>query len=272
MVERYRIVGATVVISPGCRQISGVAACRVGASNAHRSVIGDYSETMHIDIWSDVACPWCYLGVRHLRQALREFPHRDDVTVRLHAYLLQPDLDGADPRSEADYLADTKNMARADVDAALESLSVLGQKEGIAFRWDEVVVASTTNAHRLIALAREYDIEGDTTTGGDTLEMRVHEALQRARFEVGVNLADVESLIRIGEEYGMDGHRLLATFEDQDSASAVFSDFQIGVQIGVNAVPVFLFDNRFVVEGAQPTAAFAHILRTAWAETTKDSE
>lgn len=219
---------------------------------------------MHIDIWSDVACPWCYLAVRHLRQALSTFPHKDEVTVRLHAYFLQPELTGVDPRSEAQYLAETKGMSEADVKTALEAVSALGTKEGIRFDWDNIKVAATTNAHRLICLAREIDVENDTTSGPDTLELKVHEALGRARFEYGMNLASPESLIALANDFKIDGERVFAALESQEYATEVFSDFQIGVQMGVNAVPVFIFDNAYLVEGAQPTVAFQNILETAW--------
>ncbi|MCS4484279.1 DsbA family oxidoreductase [Gleimia sp. 6138-11-ORH1] len=219
---------------------------------------------MHIDIWSDVACPWCYLAVRHLRQALSAFAEKDKVTVRLHAYFLQPELTGVDERSEAQYLAQTKGMTIPEVNAALEAVSALGAKEGIRFDWENVKVASTTNAHRLICLAREIDVENDTTTGPDTLELKVHEALGRARFEYGMNLANPESLLALASDFQIDTERVFAALESQTYANEVFSDFQIGVQMGVNAVPVFIFDNAYLVEGAQPTAAFQNILQTAW--------
>lgn len=219
---------------------------------------------MHIDIWSDVACPWCYLGVRHLRQALATFPRKDEVSVRIHAYLLQPELDHALEESEAQYLARTKGMSREEVDKALESVSELARQDGITLAWDDVVVAPTTNAHRLIGLARQIDIENDTTTGPDTLELRIHEALQRARFEYGVDVSHPESLINLAQDFDILGGRALGALENQELADEVFSDFQIGVQIGVNAVPVFIFDQALMMQGTQPKVAFQNALVTAW--------
>ncbi|MDO5720266.1 MAG: DsbA family oxidoreductase [Actinomycetaceae bacterium] len=220
---------------------------------------------MHIDIWSDVACPWCYLGVRHLRKALREFPHRDSVTVRIHAYLLDPELDASIPEmSEAQYLAQTKKIPVDDVASILESLSDMGRSEGIKFAWNDTVVAPTSNAHRLICLAREIDIENDAISGPDTLQMRVHEGLQRARFEMGIDLAHPESLIALARDFSIPGERVLAALESQEYASEVFSDFQIGVQMGVTAVPVFVFDRTFQMSGAQTSTAYSNALVTAW--------
>lgn len=219
---------------------------------------------MHIDIWSAIDCPWSYLGVRHLRQALSRFAHANDTTVRLHAYFLNPELSGAVEESEADYLARTKQMPLSEVESVLESLSQMGQAEGIRFDWQAAVVAGTTNAHRLVCLAREIELENDSTSGADTLELRLHEALQRARFEMGADLSNPETLINIAQDFGIAGQRAASALEDQDFAAQVFSDFQIGVQMGIGAVPVFLFDNRFVLEGSQPVAAFDNVLATAY--------
>lgn len=220
---------------------------------------------MHIDIWSDVACPWSYLGVRHFRTALSDFPYRDEVTVRIHAYLLDPELDASVPdMSESDYLARTKKMSVEEVDSVLDSLTELGRSEGIEFAWNKVVVAPTSNAHRLICLARDIDMENDTTTGPDTRQMRVHEGLQRARFEMGIDLAHPESLIALAHDFSIPGNRVLAALESQEYASEVFSDFQIGVQMGVTAVPVFIFDRTFHMAGSLPPVAYTNALTTAW--------
>ncbi|MDI9589289.1 MAG: DsbA family oxidoreductase [Acidobacteriota bacterium] len=225
---------------------------------------------MHIDIWSDIACPWSYLGVRHLRQALSDFPRKDEVSVRVHAYLLQPELDHALEESEPDFLARTKGMSREEVDQALESVSALARQDGIELDWDAAVVAPTSNAHRLVGLAREIDIENDTTTGPDTLELRVHEALQRARFQYGMDVSHPESLINIAQDFGIDGSRVLSALESQETAGEVFSDFQIGVQIGIGAVPVFIFDQALMMEGTQPKIAFENALVTAWNHSNPD--
>lgn len=219
---------------------------------------------MHIDIWSAIDCPWSYLGVRHLRQSLARFAHASDTTVSLHAYFLNPELTQALDESEAQYLSRTKQMPLEEVESVLQSLTKMGRAEGIRFDWDGAVVAGTTNAHRLVCLAREIDLENDSTSGADTLELRLHEALQRARFEMGADLSNPETLISIAQDFDIPGQRAARALEDQEFAAQVFSDFQIGVQMGIGAVPVFLFDNRFVLEGSQPAAAFDKVLATAY--------
>ncbi|MDO5034682.1 MAG: DsbA family oxidoreductase [Actinomycetaceae bacterium] len=219
---------------------------------------------MHIDIWSDISCPWCYLGVRHLRAALAGFERKDEVTVRLHAYLLQPELSETLDESEPDFMARTKGMTRAEVEEGLAGITELARKDGIAIDWEKTKVSSTVSAHRLIGLAREIDMERDTTTGPDTLELKMNEALQRARFELGMDVSNPESLIALAQDFDIPGARVLAALESQESAGEVFSDFQIGVQMGIGAVPVYLFDKSLMMEGTQPTKAFANALKTAW--------
>ena len=199
-----------------------------------------------------------------MRQALADFPRKDEVSVRIHAFLLQPELDQTLDESEPDFLARTKGMTRDEVEKALESVSALARQDGIELDWDSTKVAPTTNAHRLVGLAREIDIENDTTTGPDTLELRVHEALQRSRFQYGMDVANPESLINLAQDFDIDGSRVLAALESQETAGEVFSDFQIGVQIGIGAVPVFIFDQALMMEGTQPKIAFENALMTAW--------
>lgn len=222
---------------------------------------------MHIDVWTAIECPWTYLGVRHLRQAVQRFEFRHEVTIRLHAYFLHPELTDAVELSETEFLAENSGLPREEVDQALAQLSALGAKEGIRFNWDEIKVAGTINAHRLVCLAREIDLETDTTVGADTLQMRLHEALQRARFEVGADLSNPDTLISLAQDFGIEAQRAARALENQEFADTVWSDFQIGVQMGVNSVPVFLFDRKFVVQGMQPITAFNNILGTAWEHT-----
>lgn len=219
---------------------------------------------MHIDIWSDIACPWCYIGLRHMRAALSKFERKDEVTVRLHAFLLQPELSTTLSESEPDFLARTKGMTREEVDEALTAITKLAREDGIDIDWENTQVAPTTSAHRLVSLAREIDMERDTTTGPDTLELRVNEALQRARFELGMDVSNPESLIALAQDFDIPGDRVLAALESQESASEVFSDFQIGVQMGMSAVPVFIFDNALMMESALPTRAFENAIASAW--------
>lgn len=219
---------------------------------------------MHIDVWTDVACPWCYLGIRHLRSALSEFPHADDVEIALHAYFLDPELSEAPGIPEAEYLARHKDLGPEQVDAMHSRLESLGRQEGVAFDFGDLVVVPTSNAHRVIAAAHDVDLEADTVTGPDTTQLKLLEALDRAHFEMGLDVSDPDVLVGCAQDIGMDAQDVMAALADETRASEVFSDYQIAVQMGVESVPTFLIERRFVVQGAQPVTALTNALTTAW--------
>ncbi|MDN6428383.1 MAG: DsbA family oxidoreductase [Propionibacterium sp.] len=219
---------------------------------------------MHIDVWTDVACPWCYLGIRHLRAALGSFEHADEVEVVAHAYFLDPELSERPDMSEAEYLMEHKGLSPEEVEAGHERLSGLGLSEGFSFDFEHLVVAPTSNAHRVIAAAREVDLARDTQTGPDTTQLRLLEAVDRAHFEAGQDISDPDVLIACASEVGMSEQDVVSALADEQRASDVFSDYQIAVQMGVESVPTLLIDRRFVVQGAQPVTALSNALASAW--------
>lgn len=219
---------------------------------------------MHIDVWTDVACPWCYLGIRHLRSALAAFEHAEEVEVVAHAYFLDPELSERSELSEVEYLMEHKGITREEVDQAHERLSSLGSAEGFTFDFDHLVVVPTSNAHRVVAAAREHDLAAGTETGADTTQLRLLEAIDRAHFELGLDIADADVLIGCAQDVGMEAEDVVAALADEQRASEVFSDYQIAVQMGIDSVPTLLVDRTFVVQGAQPVTALANALGTAW--------
>lgn len=219
---------------------------------------------MHIDVWTDVACPWCYLGIRHLRSALAGFEHAGEVEVVAHAYFLDPELSERSDLSEAEYLMDHKGLTEEQVAQAHGRLGSLGTAEGLSFDFDHLVVTPTSNAHRVVAAAREYDLAAATETGPDTLQLRLLEAIDRAHFEMGLDVADAVVLIGCAQDVGMAAEDVVAALADEQRASEVFSDYQIAVQMGIESVPTLLIDRRFVVQGAQPVTALSNALATAW--------
>lgn len=222
---------------------------------------------MHIDVWADVACPWCYLGIRHLRAALERFDHADEVDVILHAYFLDPELSERPLISEAEYLMEHKGIEREQVDRMHQRLIDLGRAEGIVYDFARLIVAPTSNAHRVIAAAHEHDLAQDTVSGPDTTQLRLVEAIDRAHFEEGLDVSDANVLIGCAQDVGMEAHEAVTALADEGRASEVFSDYQIAVQMGVDSVPTFLIDRRFVVQGAQPVAAMSNALASAWEQT-----
>ncbi len=225
---------------------------------------------MHIDVWADVACPWCYLGIRHLRRALKEFEHADRVEVMLHAYFLDPELSETVEMSEAEYLMEHKGVERTQVNQMHQRLADMGRQEGVVFDFDRLVVAPTSNAHRIIAAARDNDLAAGTESGPDTIQLRLAEAVDRAHFEEGLDVSDVNVLIGCAQGVGMDAADVVSALADESRASEVFSDYQIAIQMGVDSVPTFLIDRQFVVQGCQPVTALSNVLATAWEQTSNE--
>lgn len=222
---------------------------------------------MHIDLWADVACPWCYLGINHFRKALAEFEHRDEVEVLAHAWFIDPELDATQEGTWADYLQDAEGMAADDVPKFYHRLQGLGDDTGIRFDFDHLVVTGSSNAHRVIAAARDYDAENGTTTGADTTQLKLIEAIDRSHFEMGLDISTPEVLVGCAQDVGLPAERAVAALADPGLASEVFSDFQVGAQMGIEGVPTFLVERQLVFSGAQPVKAFANALETAWQQT-----
>lgn len=222
---------------------------------------------MHIDVWADFACPWSYLGIHHLRDALTRFEHRDQVEVRFHAYLLDPEQSSVLEMSQAEFLVHTHpGMSLDEADEALERVSELSRADGISLDFESLVLAPTSFAHKAMAAAREMDERSGITAGAATYQFTYAEALFRARFEVGLNLADPDVLIGCAQDVRIPEMLVVDALSDPVASSEVFSDYQIAIQMGIDSIPTYLFDRRFVVQGLQSLDATVRILESAWSQ------
>lgn len=217
---------------------------------------------MNIDIWSDVGCPWCYIGKRRFETALATFPHRDDVTVTWHSYQLDPSLPEHDDRSEAEYLSATKGMPVDQVRQMFAHVTEQAAAEGLDYDFDSLVVANSMRAHQLIQLAKEADATDatDTTDTTDTVE----ESLFRAHFEDGEDIGAADVLERIGVEAGLDAGDIRAELRDGSRVPAVEADVRRAASLGLNSVPTFVLDMALAVPGAQPVEVFTRALEQQW--------
>ncbi|ENO17866.1 hypothetical protein HMPREF9004_1357 [Schaalia cardiffensis F0333] len=241
-----------------------------GLSCYVHSLLSQGGTLVHIDVWAELSCPWCYLGIRHLRRALAEFPHATQVEVCLHAFLLEAELDHAldVPRKvhRIEDLGESLDEVLAE-DARLEKL---GRAEGIVFDFDHAIVAPTTSAHRAVAAATDFDLVNDTSCGADTSALKLAEAIGRAYFEMALDISDPDVLIGCAQDIGMPAEYVVEALASSEYASRVFSDFQIGIQMGIGCLPTYLFDRRFVVEDHQTVTALSNILATAYENSGKD--
>lgn len=219
---------------------------------------------MHCDYWFDVTSPWCYLSLRHLRAALGAFEHGDEVEVALHAFFLDPELQQADAIPRKVHLINSVGLTLDEAVDVDERLVKLGRAEGIAFDFDHALIVPTSNAHRAIAAAADLDVEVGLTTGADTYALKLAEAICRSHCELGLDVSAPDVLVGCAQDVGIEAQRIVTALASAEHAARVFSDFQIGAQMGLELVPAFLFDRRFIVEDHQTVTALGNILKTAW--------
>lgn len=218
---------------------------------------------MRIDIWSDVVCPFCWIGKRHLEAALEEFrvTHPDTpVDVVWRAYELDPSAPRsttAEPgESSAQMLARKYGMSPAEAEAGQEQMAARFAELGLEFDWRSARVCSTFDAHRLAALAAEHGRADE-----------VDEELRKAHFSDGEVISDPDVLRRIGVRAGLPSDRVDALLGGDDFSEHVRQDVEVARGIGVQGVPFFVFDGRLAVSGAQPVEVFGQALEQAAAGT-----
>lgn len=223
---------------------------------------------MHIDLWADISCPWCYLEVRHLRHAISTFPYPHDITVSLHAFFLDPELDQIWEQSHALYRNHVHEEEISDVLADYERFDKLGRAEGVVFDFDRLTVAPTSPAWQVINFAREEDFYTDRASGADTFALKIYEAIARAHFEMALNIADPEVLIGCAQDIGLDPQAVKTALEDSTYTDQAISEYHMALNYGVEAVPTMVIDQQYLVQELHPVAALTNILNTAWTANT----
>ncbi|WP_104055718.1 MULTISPECIES: DsbA family protein [unclassified Arthrobacter] len=213
---------------------------------------------MKIDIWSDIACPWCYIGKRRFEAALAAFPHRNEVEVTWRSYQLDPSLPAHYDGTEVQYLSERKGIDPQQLAGMLEQVTAQAAGEGLSYDFDSLVVANSFPAHRLIHLAR--------AEGGSEAADAVKEALLSAHFEKGQDIGSTEVLIGIGAAAGVDPDRVRSMLATDEYTDAVNADIAQARSLGVSGVPFFVLDEKYGISGAQPVELFTSALEQAWQE------
>lgn len=208
---------------------------------------------MRVDVWSDVVCPWCAIGLANLRTALAAVHDLDvEVEVVLHSFQLDPGAPARDDTPLEEALARKYGASVEQIRAQQERIVGLGAERGIEFRFDRTVQGNTFDAHRLLHLARVRGVQLD-----------VQDRLARAYFTDGQVLADRATLRAAGTDAGLDEHEVDALLEGDAFADEVREDVDAARRLGISGVPFFVVDGRLGVSGAQPPEALADLLRQA---------
>jgi predicted DsbA family dithiol-disulfide isomerase len=208
---------------------------------------------MEIEVWSDIVCGWCYLGKRRLERALERFDGRDDIRLRYRAFELDPTRPVDETESVYGVLRTKYGWTPAQVDAAGDRIRALAAQEGLVYRQAaEGVIGNTRRAHELMHAALACG------RGDAMLERLFH-----AYFTEGRSVFDVESLVALAVEVGLDGADVRAALEEGRYTAAVEADNREARALGARGVPFFVIDRRFGVSGAQPVEVFVEALMRA---------
>jgi predicted DsbA family dithiol-disulfide isomerase len=214
---------------------------------------------MKVEIWSDVMCPFCYIGKRRFEQALAQFPHKDEVEVYWKSFQLNPAMKTDPTKNINQYLADIKGISLQQAQQMNARVTDMAKEVGLQYDFSKAVVANSFDAHRLIQLAK-------TKGKGDDME----EQLFKAYFTEGKNTADHTTLLQLATDIGLDATEVKKVLDSNDYAEAVEQDIYEARQIAVRGVPYFVLNDRYAISGAQATETFLGALNTAWAEWDKE--
>jgi protein disulfide-isomerase len=217
------------------------------------------TEKMKVEIWSDIMCPFCYIGKRKFEAALDAFPDKKNIEVIWHSYQLDPTISYEPGRDLYSYLAERKGQTREWSVGVHQHVTNMAKEVGLTYDFDKAVIANSFDAHRLIQLAKKYG-------KGDEAEER----LFRAYFTEGRNVSDHHTLIELGTEIGLDKNEIEQTLSSDAYASAVHQDIKEAMQIGVQGVPFFVMDRKYGVSGAQPSEAFLQTLEKSFSDWKKE--
>ena len=210
---------------------------------------------MKIEIWSDVVCPWCAIGKARFERALESFEHRDAVEVVWRSFELDPSAPAAPDHSLDEHLADKYGMPVEEAARMHEQMTAVAAQEGLTFRFDVARRGNTFDAHRVIHLAADHQLQ-------DAAVQR----LMTAYFTEGQPIADRDTLVALAAEIGLDADAARATLDGDAYADAVRADEAEARTLGISGVPFFVLDRTYGVSGAQPADALLGALDKAWAQ------
>ena|SRR5690606_6660625 len=210
---------------------------------------------MKIEIWSDVMCPFCYIGKRHFEEALSKFSDKEHIDIEWKSFQLDPTMPNVTEESQEDYLVKRKGMSRDQVQGMLQNVTAMAKEAGLDFNFDQSIMVNSQKAHQLIQFAKSKGLGNE-----------IEERLFKAYFTEGKNVADEITLTELGIEIGLDENELQVAFNDDKYLYQMKQDIQEAQNIGVRGVPFFVFDRKYGVSGAQPTEAFLETLNKSFGE------
>lgn len=215
---------------------------------------------MKVEIWSDIMCPFCYIGKKKFETALAQFPHKDKIEIVWKSFQLMPELEPGKVNNIEKILVEKRGISPEQARAMNAQVAQAGKQLDIAFNFDKALVVNTLTAHRFTHFAKAYGKQNEA-----------EEVLFRSYFTDGKNVEDHTVLITLGKEIGLDTGVLKTALEDGSYAEDVQKDIYEAQQLGVRGVPFFVFNRKQAVSGAQEPSAFLQALETTFTEWRKEN-
>jgi len=206
---------------------------------------------MKIEIWSDIMCPFCYIGKRKFEVALAQFEHKDTVEIEWKSFLLSPEMQTDPTKNIHQFLADHKGISLDEATGMNDNVAHIAAQVGLQYNFDKTIPANSFNAHRYLHFAKQHGKQN-----------QAKEQLFKAYFTDGKNVDDAPTLMALAGELGLDANALAAAMGNGDFTNEVIADIQEAQALGIQGVPFFVFDRKYAVSGAQDPAAFLETLET----------
>lgn len=210
---------------------------------------------IHIEVWSDFICPFCYIGKRHFEDALSQFRHKDRVTVTWRSFQLDPEMEKKSDQNIYEMLAAKKGQSLEWSKKVHRQVTAQAKAAGLNYDFDHAIPTNTFDAHRISHLAKKFNLQD-----------RAEERLFSAYFTEGKDIGEPDSLQELGIEIGLDPKEVGKVLVGTEFASDVIADQDQARNLGINGVPLFLFNNKYAVSGAQPVEVFSNALNMVFEE------
>ena len=210
---------------------------------------------MKIELWSDFACPFCYIGKKRFEQALEKFPHKDQVEIILKAYQLNPNAPKVMTKGPAESFAKGHGMTVEQAKQRFEMFVEQAKTVGLTYNYDAIQMTNSFDAHRLAKWANQFGKEYEVT-----------DRIMKAYFTDGLNIADSDTLGALAAEVGLDKTVALKVLKGKDYADQVQAEMTEAREVGVQGVPFFVLNRKYGISGAQPVEYFSQVLETLWEE------
>lgn len=218
----------------------------------------DVTEPISIDIWSDIACPWCFIGKRNLEKGLAAVADDDDapqVNITFHSFELSPDTPVDYPGTQVDFLMERKGMSRDQIEQMLQQVTGVAKNAGLEYRFDLLQYTNTVKAHELLHHAKAKGVQHE-----------MKERLMTAYFMEGKHVGRIDDLVELAVSVGLDADETRTALAENTYLPAVHQDQAQARAYGIQGVPFFVIDGQYGISGAQPPEAFANVLRDLWSK------